>query len=125
MTDYKPPPGMMIDGEWAYAHDPYTQVRVLCIDRNDTYPVLSRKNGGRVNSHHSDGRHFSSESCNLVPLQKKPEEKKVCSVPLHLIKDQCGNVFARCDNRTLHHGDKIIASKDVTITEGEGMEEKV
>lgn len=63
-----------MDGKYAYRKDPYTQVRILCVDRNHPHlPVISL--GGEVeyvSYHHASGMAVGDGwDYDLVPLQEK------------------------------------------------------
>lgn len=60
-------------GKYAYRKDPYTQVRILCVDRPGHIPdpVCSMDPvTGYIRRHSKDGRHGASDF-SLVPLQEK------------------------------------------------------
>lgn len=66
-----------MDGQYAYACDPYTQVRILCVDRpNVNAPIVSMDAEGLIWGHHADGRATFDSRNDLVPLQhrRKPVE---------------------------------------------------
>ena len=63
-----------MDGKYAYRKDPFTQVRILCVDRpnHPKKPVLSVDSKGWVFPHRLDGRvDFGEDDDDLVPLQVK------------------------------------------------------
>ena len=64
-----------IDGKYAYRQDPFTQVRILCIDRNNKeLPVVSMSEVmGALNYHTSSGGYYKGVETplDLVPLQEK------------------------------------------------------
>lgn len=67
-----------MEGEYAYTKDPYTKVRILCVDRPSKYvPVVSMQEDGSLNFHREDGVKYplSNDDYNLVPLKKKPVER--------------------------------------------------
>jgi hypothetical protein len=66
-----------MDGEYAYARDPYTQVRILCVDRPSVNaPIASMDAEGRIWGHYADGRATFDSRNDLIPLQRshKPVE---------------------------------------------------
>jgi hypothetical protein len=65
-----------MDGKWAYRGDPYTQVRVLCVDRPGKRPVLSL-DGDAVIAHDQYGNTITIKDYNLVPLKVKREPREV------------------------------------------------
>ena len=61
-----------VDGKYAYYQDPYTQVRILCVDRNNsTHPILSLSKEGKVEFHSPTGLAQYLPDHDLVPLQEK------------------------------------------------------
>lgn len=63
-----------MDGKYAYRKDPYTQVRILCVDRpqcNQNVIALDRE--GYITNHYSDGKFIRGavQDFDLVPLQEK------------------------------------------------------
>lgn len=67
-----------MEGEYAYAKDPYTKVRILCVDRPTKYaPIISLDVDGYICIHREDGSNYplTSTDHNLVPLKKKPVER--------------------------------------------------
>ena len=70
------PDPITMDGQYAYACDPYTQVRILCVDAPKTWPVRSMDADGQVNSHLADGSALRDDGHDLIPLQvrHKPVE---------------------------------------------------
>lgn len=75
-----------LDGEWAYACDPTTRVRILCVDRPGGWPVVAMDVTGAVRTHQADGRAaFSGPGYTLVPLEKprKPVEAWVLEKEEH------------------------------------------
>jgi hypothetical protein len=67
-------PITMHNDKYAYCGDPYTAVRILCIDRNAAKnPVVSMDDNGYIFCHKADGRWENLPSpYDLVPLQCKP-----------------------------------------------------
>lgn len=65
-----------MDGQYAYACDPYTQVRILCVDAPGEWPVITVNQVGDLRRYDAQGRHPNSNGHNLVPLQhrRKPVE---------------------------------------------------
>lgn len=64
-----------MDGKYAYRKDPYTQVRILCVDRPCTgYPVVameeSGEESGNFSFHTAQGLCYINER-DLVPLKEK------------------------------------------------------
>lgn len=60
-----------MDGKYAYRKDPYTQVRILCVDRNDpAHPILSMANDGEVEFHSPTGAAPHCPDYDLVPLKE-------------------------------------------------------
>jgi hypothetical protein len=76
-----------MDGEYAYAHDPFTKVRILCVDAPGGLPVVSIDDTGGICLHYANGQLIpgNSSGCDLVPLQKprKPVEAWV------VVRDDC------------------------------------
>lgn len=63
---------IIMGGKYAYRKDPYTQVRILCVDRPDSiYPVLVMNSDGTLSFHTADGSSYVSDLSDLVPLQEK------------------------------------------------------
>lgn len=65
-----------MDGKYAYRKDPYTQVRILCVDRpgHVSDPVCSMDPvTGFIRCHAKDGSHDTA-SLDLVPLQERLPE---------------------------------------------------
>lgn len=61
-----------MDGKYAYRKDPFTQVRILCVDRSSpVYPVVTDAPDGNVRLHKADGAYGIHAGYDLVPLQKK------------------------------------------------------
>ena len=61
-----------MDGKYAYRKDPFTQVRILCVDRNNSaHPILSMAEDGRIEFHTSTGATPYHPDFDLVPLQEK------------------------------------------------------
>lgn len=62
-----------MDGKYAYRKDPFTQVRVLCVDRNNlALPIVSLGNNkDELVQHSPDGAAWEGRSYDLVPLQVK------------------------------------------------------
>lgn len=60
-----------MDGKYAYRKDPFTQVRILCVDRNNiALPVVSLgSNKFELVQHSPDGRAWEGRNHDLVPLQ--------------------------------------------------------
>jgi hypothetical protein len=70
-----------MDGEYAYACDPYTKARILCVDApGDQSPVLSVNAAGNVYRHLADGTYRHSAHRNLVPLQRRPKPVEAWAV---------------------------------------------
>lgn len=64
-----------MDGKYAYRRDPFTQVRILCVDRpnHPKKPIMSMAPDGWVNTHRPDGNsdYGGDDDLDLVPLQEK------------------------------------------------------
>ena len=65
-----------MDGKYAYRKDPYTQVRILCVDRPcGVHPVVVMDDDGTFSFHTANGSSYASIfSRDLVPLQEKLPE---------------------------------------------------
>ena len=65
-----------MDGEWAYAFDPHTKVRILCVDAHGRWPVRSLDAMGHISQHNNAGDSDYGNGRNLVPLRsrRKPVE---------------------------------------------------
>ena len=86
-----------MEGKYAYASDPYTEVRILCVDRNNQYaPVLSLDWEGSVHCHRADGFKYplSNSGYNLVPLKKKPVQRWAVETPKGFITTTCSKQSA-------------------------------
>jgi hypothetical protein len=66
------PDPITMDGEYAYACDPYTKARILCVDAPGNLTVLSMDARCNIYWHHADGRATFDSRHNLVPLQRRP-----------------------------------------------------
>lgn len=62
-----------MDGKYAYRKDPFTQVRILCVDRpvSDLTVVSMNFEGGGLTTHNAKGESPSNDNYDLVPLQDK------------------------------------------------------
>lgn len=66
-----------MDGKYAYRKDPFTQVRILCVDRpgmrGSSYssPVLTMDGEGNFEFHTPTGANPYQPNHDLVPLQEK------------------------------------------------------
>lgn len=69
------PDPITMTGQYAYACDPYTQVRILCVDRPGEFPVVAMNDRGDVAGHKAM-LHDSPNDYDLIPLQvrRKPVE---------------------------------------------------
>lgn len=94
MTDQK----ITMDGKWAYRRDPFTRVRVLCVDAEGLHPVVSLSHDHGALFHHADGVQRNSQRFDLVPLKVKREPREVWVVehivaPFGLINDCFGSAY--------------------------------
>jgi len=66
-------PLITMDGEYAFAKDPHTPVRVLCVDRNSKWkpPVVILCKDGGLYYNEADGTNTRNMNFSLVPLKKK------------------------------------------------------
>lgn len=94
------------DGKYAYRKDPFTQVRILCVDKPGSgFPVVSMDSLGNIKSHPITGIYSSKYEAfyDLVPLQEK-------------LPDLWVNVFP--DNSTSTFRDKAKAERALLDTDG-------
>lgn len=63
-------------GKYALRQDPYTPVRILCVDRPKDHTVVAMTSTGRLMYRYPNGSQFtnSRHQNDLVPLQEKPKE---------------------------------------------------
>jgi len=62
------PDPITMTGQYAYACDPYTQVRILCVDRPGDFPVVAMNDRGDLTGHKAM-LHDSPNDYDLIPLQ--------------------------------------------------------
>ena len=99
--------------------------RVLSTDARGEYPVIAEilhPSGWRAHTFTSDGQHIASSECQL----DLTPPKATVTVWVPLLRDD-GIVFYGCAQPTrsmaLDNKFEVIAVKEVTIAEGEGMDE--
>ena len=75
VKDKETPMQITMEGEYAYAKDPYTKVRILCVDRPKLdHCIVSVDEEGDIRCHTKDGKGVLPKY-NLVPLKKRPVER--------------------------------------------------
>jgi hypothetical protein len=66
-----------MDGKYAYAFDPSTKIRILCVDRPGGCPIVAMDTTGAVRTHKADGcAAFAGSQYAIVPLRffRRPVE---------------------------------------------------
>lgn len=91
-----------MDGKYAYRRDPFTQVRILCVDRpnHPKKPIMSMGPDGWVNTHKPDGSsdYGGDDDLDLVTLQEKAPD-------LWVLKYTDGSTLYRSDKK---HAENIL-----------------
>jgi len=65
-------PLITIDGEYALSDDPYTPIRILCVDRpHRSHPVVIMDKDGNILKMRADGSKNYPDGSYIVPLKKK------------------------------------------------------
>ena len=77
------PDNITMTGAYAYASDPYTPVRILCVDRPGEWPVVSMDDNGRIWAHSLSGWSANITARDIIPLKtrRKPVGRWLVAIP--------------------------------------------